>query len=224
MIESIYASAFIMGLIGSGHCVAMCGGIASSLQLAANKKQSILYSVCYNIGRALSYMLAGALVAGISSEFAKQNHFFSLALSFIAAFFILLMGIYIIRLGASLQWIERFGKWLIWQHLVKLNSYFLPVNSPFKAVGYGALWGWLPCGLVYSALTWAMTSPSAIDGAITMLFFALGTFPAMITVAIMAQRLNKLINHFCTRIVFGSILIWYGVYLLIIATDKLLQV
>ncbi|AQQ01675.1 sulfite exporter TauE/SafE family protein [Pseudoalteromonas sp. SG45-5] len=221
MIDPLYTSAFLMGLIGSGHCIAMCGGIASSLQLASDKRKTFTYSLAYNIGRALSYMIAGALVAGISSQFAKQNTSFSLILSFIAAIFMLLVGVYIMRLGPTLQWLEKIGKTLIWQHIVKLNKYLMPINSPFKALGYGALWGWLPCGLVYSALTWAMTSPSALDGALVMLCFALGTFPAMITLGVTAQKLNTLINHPWTRIVLGSVIIWYGIYLLIIATDKL---
>jgi uncharacterized protein len=223
MIEPIFISAFLMGLLGSGHCIAMCGGIASSLQLASNKRRTFSYSFAYNIGRASSYMLAGALVAGISSQFAKQNSSFSLALSFMAGIFMLLVGIYIMRLAASLQWLERLGKTLVWQHLVKLNKYLMPINTPFKALGYGALWGWLPCGLVYSALTWAMTSANALDGALVMLCFALGTFPAMITVGIAAQKLTTLFNHPWTRLVLGSLIIWYAIYLLIIATDKLVQ-
>ncbi|WP_418608701.1 sulfite exporter TauE/SafE family protein [Pseudoalteromonas sp. US3C1013] len=223
MIDPIFVSAFLMGLIGSGHCIAMCGGIASSLQLASNKRQTWLYSLAYNSGRALSYMLAGALVAGISSQFATQNSAFSLFLLFLAGIFMLLVGVYIMRLAATLQWLEKLGKTLIWQHLIKLNKYLMPIDSPLKALGYGALWGWLPCGLVYSALTWAMTSGSAINGALVMLAFALGTFPAMITLGMAAQKLNRLFNHPWTRITLGSVIIWYGIYLLIIATDKLVH-
>lgn len=223
MIDPIFVSAFLMGLIGSGHCIAMCGGIASSLQLASNKRQTWLYSLAYNSGRALSYMLAGALVAGISSQFATQNSAFALFLSFLAGMFMLLVGVYIMRLAATLQWLEKLGKTLIWQHLIKLNKYLMPIDSPLKALGYGALWGWLPCGLVYSALTWAMTSGSAINGAFVMLAFALGTFPAMITLGVAAQKLNTLFNHPWTRIILGSVIIWYGIYLLIIATDKLVH-
>jgi hypothetical protein len=201
----------------------MCGGIASSLQLASNKRQTWLYSLAYNSGRALSYMLAGALVAGISSQFATQNSAFSLFLSFLAGIFMLLVGVYIMRLAATLQWLEKLGKTLIWQHLIKLNKYLMPIDSPLKALGYGALWGWLPCGLVYSALTWAMTSGTAINGALVMLAFALGTFPAMITLGVAAQKLNTLFNHPWTRIILGSVIIWYGIYLLIIATDKLVH-
>ena len=101
-------------------------------------------------------------------------HLCSLFLSFLAGIFMLLVGIYIMRLAATLQWLEKLGKTLIWQHLIKLNKYLMPIDSPFKALGYGALWGWLPCGLVYSALTWAMTSGNAINGALVMLAFALG--------------------------------------------------
>ncbi|WP_076920802.1 sulfite exporter TauE/SafE family protein [Pseudoalteromonas sp. SK20] len=223
MIDPIFVSAFLMGLIGSGHCIAMCGGIASSLQLASNKRQTWLYSLAYNSGRALSYMLAGALVAGISSQFATQNSAFALFLSFLAGVFMLLVGVYIMRLAATLQWLEKLGKTLIWQHLIKLNKYLMPIDSPLKALGYGALWGWLPCGLVYSALTWAMTSATAINGALVMLAFALGTFPAMITLGVAAQKLNTLFNHPWTRIILGSVIIWYGIYLLIIATDKLVH-
>ncbi|MBE0419626.1 sulfite exporter TauE/SafE family protein [Pseudoalteromonas nigrifaciens] len=223
MIDPIFVSAFFMGLIGSGHCIAMCGGIASSLQLASNKRQTLIYSFAYNIGRALSYMLAGALVAGISSKFATQNSVFALSLSFIAGIFMLLVGVYIMRLAATLQWLEKVGKTLVWQHLVKFNKYLMPINSPFKALGYGALWGWLPCGLVYSALTWAMTSANVLDGALVMLCFALGTFPAMITIGVSAKKLSTLFNHHWTRIILGSVIIWYGIYLLIIATDKLVH-
>ena len=105
MIDPVFVSAFLMGLIGSGHCIAMCGGIASSLQLASNKRQTWLYSLAYNSGRALSYMLAGALVAGISSQFATQNSAFSLFLSFLAGIFMLLVGVYIMRIAATLQWL-----------------------------------------------------------------------------------------------------------------------
>lgn len=223
MIDPLFISAFVMGLIGSGHCIAMCGGIASSLQLATDKTKPVYFSIAYNLGRAASYMAAGALVAGLSSHFANQSHWLSLALAFLSGLFMILVGLYVMRLGASLKWLESLGKIMVWQHIVKLNKFLMPINSLPKALGYGALWGWLPCGLVYSALTWAMTGNSAFEGALVMLFFALGTFPAMLSIGMGAQALHKLLNHPWARITMGSLLIWYGVYLLIIATDKLVH-
>jgi len=224
MTETLFLTAFFMGLAGSGHCIAMCGGIASSLQFAIeDKNKSQQYALLYNIGRLISYSICGALVGGISAIFAKQSNNFSLALSFISGIFMVLVGLYIMRLAASLNWLEKLGKFAVWQHIVKLNKYLLPLNSKKKAVAYGALWGWLPCGLVYSALTWAITTQSALSGALFMASFALGTLPAMIGLSFAAQTLKKWLNNSIIRIVLGNIIVFYGLYLLTIATKNALH-
>ncbi|MBD1584357.1 sulfite exporter TauE/SafE family protein [Pseudoalteromonas sp. S16_S37] len=223
MNEISLLSAFVMGLVGSGHCLVMCGGVASSLQLAAHSLKSWLVSVLYNLGRASSYMLAGSLVATLGGAFAKQNTTFALSLKFLSGVFMLLVGIYVMRLASSLKWLESIAKTMIWQHLVKLNKHLLPVKSYPRVLFYGMLWGWLPCGLVYSALTWTLQANSALHGALIMLFFALGTLPAMVVVGQSAQHLNRFLNHNLVRLAFGSIFIWYGIYLLIIATDRLVH-
>lgn len=224
MTASLFLTAFFMGLAGSGHCIAMCGGIASSLQFAIeDKSKAQQYALLYNIGRLLSYSLCGALVGGISSIFAQQSNDFSLFLSFLSAIFMVLVGLYIMRLAASLNWLERFGKYAIWQHIFKLNKYLLPLNSKKKALAYGALWGWLPCGLVYSALTWAITTQSATSGSLFMASFAMGTLPAMIGLGFAAQTLKSWLNNSIIRIILGNILVFYGLYLLTIATKNALH-
>jgi len=224
MTASLFITAFIMGLAGSGHCIAMCGGIASSLQLAVHDKtRARQYTLLYNLGRLLSYSICGALVGGVSALFATQSNTFSVVLSFISGIFMVLVGLYIMRLAASLNWLEKLGKYAIWQHIVKLNKYLLPLNSRKKALAYGALWGWLPCGLVYSALTWAITTKSAIAGASFMASFALGTLPAMIGFGFAAQSLKKSLNNTFVRLTLGGLLFSYGLYLLIIATTNVLH-
>ena len=121
------------------------------------------------------------------------------------------------RLTMSLNWVEKIGKVAVWQHIVGLNRNLLPVNTPFKALCYGMLWGWLPCGLVYSALLFATTTQGAISGALFMAFFALGTLPAMLGLAFAAEKFQQLLNHTVIRLIFGNIFIFYGLYLLIIA-------
>lgn len=212
-----------MGLIGSGHCLVMCGGIASSLQLASNSLKPWRVSILYNIGRASSYMFAGALVATLGSSFAKQNTTFSVSLKLLSGVFMLLVGVYVMRLASSLKWLESVAKMAVWQHLIKLNKYLLPVKNYPRVLGYGMLWGWLPCGLVYSALIWTLQAQSAAHGALIMLCFALGTVPAMLLVGQSAAQLSRFLNHNLVRLGFGSIFIWYGIYLLIIATDKLVH-
>ena len=224
MTESLFLTAFFMGLAGSGHCIAMCGGIASSLQFAIeDKTKAQQFTLLYNFGRLISYSIAGALVGGISAIFASQSNNFSLILSFISGLFMVLVGLYIMRLAASLNWLEKFGKYAIWQHIVKFNKYLLPLNSKKKALAYGALWGWLPCGLVYSALTWAITTQNAISGALFMASFALGTLPAMIGFGFAAQSIKKWLNNTIIRMLLGNILVFYGLYLLTIATKNALH-
>lgn len=217
MTTSQLISALIMGLLGSGHCLAMCGGVASSLTLAVKDKALVKrYTLLYNLGRIFSYCLAGALAAGISQQFASRSTTFSFVLSLLSGVFMILVGLYIMRLTFSLNWIEKVGKYAIWQHLVKFNKRLLPVNTNGKALAYGMLWGWLPCGLVYSALLFSISTQSAIQGATFMLLFALGTLPAMIGLAFAADKFKQILNHNLVRMMFGNIFIFYGLYLLII--------
>lgn len=218
MTISILVTAFTMGLLGSGHCVAMCGGVSSSLALAVKDKLKVKrYTLLYNLGRLLSYTLAGVLAAGISQQLASRSTLLSQCLSVLSGVFMVLVGLYVMRLTASLNWVEKLGKVAIWQHLVKFNRYLLPIDSTRKAIFYGMLWGWLPCGLVYSALLFAISTQSIASGGLFMLFFALGTLPAMIGLAFAADYFHRWLNNTVVRLIFGNILLFYGLYLLIIA-------
>lgn len=222
MSEINFIAALLMGLAGSGHCVAMCGGIAGSFQLASKDLNAVGAASAYNIGRLCSYTLAGALVGGLSAAFAKQSNTLSQVLSLFSAVFMVLVGLYVMRLFNALGPVEKAGQWALWRHIVKLNRYLMPINTYPKALGYGALWGWLPCGLVYSALTWAITSQSAINGALFMLCFALGTLPAMLALGLGAQFIKRGLNHPWVRLALGNLLLWYGLYSLIVASQPLL--
>ncbi|WP_440055809.1 sulfite exporter TauE/SafE family protein [Pseudoalteromonas sp. T1lg65] len=223
MNEISLLSALVMGLAGSGHCLVMCGGIASSLQLASNKLSALLVAVLYSLGRITSYAIAGAVVAAMGISFAKQNTLIANMLQLFSGVFMLLVGVYVMRLASTLKWLESAAKSLIWNHIVKLNQFIVPVDTRLKAYCYGMLWGWLPCGLVYSALTWTLQARSPLEGALIMLAFGLGTFPALFVAGQSALKLQKLVNHLVTRITMGNLFIWYGIYLIIIATDKLVH-
>lgn len=233
-------SAFIIGLLGSGHCIAMCGGITSMLTSALpspsanthkysnqqipinnqndyskNSNKTILV-ICYNLGRITSYTFIGAIV-GFTGSVAAKNLGAPLAtLRIISSIFMILLGLY---LGQWLMWlnrIEAIGKYL-WRYISPLASKAIPVNSPIKALTLGAVWGWLPCGLVYSTLTWALASGSMITGASIMLCFGLGTLPALLTLSIgMTSIKNCLVNPTIRRTM-ALILISYGIYSFIVA-------
>jgi sulfite exporter TauE/SafE len=234
-----FFSAFIIGLLGSGHCIAMCGGITTMLTsaLPGNKYQSnqkipinnqnspqqsskFTLVFCYNFGRITSYSLIGAIV-GFTGSIAAKNIGLPLAgLKMFSALFVILLGLY---LGQWLMWlnrIEALGKKL-WQYISPLASKVIPVDTPLKALGLGAIWGWLPCGLVYSTLTWALASSNTIEGASIMFFFGLGTLPALLTLSIGFDSIKNILVNSTLRKVMALILISFGIYSFIVAYQQM---
>ena len=233
-------SAFIIGILGSGHCLAMCGGITTMLTSAIDKpakasKQGDIpvkitqsHTSCsantfslnlvffYHIGRIASYCLIGAIV-GFTGSIAAKNIGVPIAgLRLVAAVFLILLGLYI---GQWLLWlnrIESLGKGL-WGYLSPMAKHVIPVDNRRKALGLGALWGWLPCGLVYSTLTWALASGSSLTGATIMLFFGLGTLPALATLSLGIGNIKKLLTNTAFRKAMAISLIGYGIYSFIVA-------
>jgi len=235
-----FFSAFIIGLLGSGHCIAMCGGITTMLTSALadnkydnnqqipvnnqNKKQiqssKFILVFCYNLGRIASYSFIGAIV-GFTGSIAAKNIGLPLAgLRMFSAIFVILLGLY---LGQWLMWLNRIevlGKKL-WQHISPLASRVIPVNTPLKALCLGAIWGWLPCGLVYSTLTWALASNNIINGASIMFFFGLGTLPALLTLSIGFDGLKNILVNPLLRKTMALILISIGIYSFIVAYQQM---
>jgi uncharacterized protein len=216
-----FYSAFIIGLLGSGHCLGMCGGITSMLTSALHAPNNPVYSkltlsLFYNIGRICSYTFIGAIV-GFSGSLAARNIGVPLAgLRMLAGLFLIFLGLY---LGQWLMWlttIEQLGKGL-WRKISPLTKTVIPVDTPLKALSLGGIWGWLPCGLVYSTLTWALASGNALGGAGIMFFFGLGTLPALLTLSTGFQTINKLIAKKVFRKTMALLVIIYGVYTLLLA-------
>ncbi len=212
-------SAFIIGLLGAGHCLSMCGGITGMLTSALpnpNTKPKKTMVLAYHIGRITSYSLLGAIV-GFTGSIAAKNIGLPLAgLRLVAGAFLILLGLYI---GQWLMWLNRIefiGK-RVWQLIGPLSKKVIPVNTHIKAISLGAIWGWLPCGLVYSTLTWALASGNALTGATIMACFGLGTLPALFTLSIGILSIKNLLTRPIFRKFMALILISYGVYSIYIA-------
>ena len=213
-----FLSAFVIGLLGGGHCIAMCGGITTMLTSALPQHQTskLPYIISYNIGRIFSYSLIGA-IAGFTGSLAIKNLGFPiLGLKVLAGMFLILLGLYI---GQWLMWltkVEFIGK-RIWQFLSPLSKKLIPINTIPKSLFLGALWGWLPCGLIYSTLTWSLASGSPVNGALIMTFFGLGTLPALLTVSFGVEHMKRLVQNMFFRKTMALFLIIYGIYTLNIA-------
>ena len=233
-------SALIIGLLGSGHCIAMCGGITTmltsalptsnkyqeqsipvndqSIAVKASSKTALVFF--YNLGRIVSYSIIGAIV-GFTGSIAAKNIGMPLAgLRMFSAIFVILLGLY---LGQWLMWlnhIEALGKKL-WQTISPLASKAIPVDSPIKALSLGVIWGWLPCGLVYSTLTWALASGDILTGASIMFFFGLGTLPALLTLSIGFNSIKNTLVKPALRKTMALVLISFGIYSFIVAYQQM---
>jgi len=183
-------AACLTGLAGAGHCAGMCGGIAGALAHAIPAGQrTAAMTLSFSVGRIGMYALLGALVGGIAMLLSPQDAGIAMLVSrLLTGLVMLAIGLYLLRLVLWLQVLEVAGSHL-WRRLAPLARRLLPVTSPGRALAIGALWGLLPCGLVYGALLYAATAGSTLAGAATMLAFGVGTLPAVLGMGFAAQWL-----------------------------------
>lgn len=208
-------AAFVFGLMGGAHCIGMCGGIMSALTFAVPPSMrrparmgGLLLS--YNLGRIASYMAAGALVAALGtlislSPLARQ------ILQGLAALMLILMALYIANWWKGLLRVEAVGKRL-WRHLEPVGRRLVPVVHFPQAFALGAIWGWLPCGLVYSMLAWSLAIAQPLQGALLMGAFGLGTLPALLATGLAAHKLSHLIRHPATRTLAALTIITFALW------------
>jgi sulfite exporter TauE/SafE len=213
-------AAFLIGLLGGVHCAGMCGGIVGALTLGlpesirSSHRRMFPYHVAYNVGRILSYTLAGALVGGLGQIISLSGvHSAQLALQLLAGLFLIALGLYLGGWWLGLAQVERTGA-LLWRRIEPLGRRFIPVQTPVQALVLGMVWGWLPCGLVYSVLVWALATGSIRDGAAIMLVFGLGTLPNLLAMGVFAAQLSRLVRSAWTRWAAGALVIAFGAYTL----------
>jgi len=211
MPESSYLALFLIGLLGGTHCIGMCGGIVGALSMGAASRPSL--HLAYNAGRIISYALAGAIagaLGGASLVLSGQLPV-RIILFVLANLMLVALGLYLMGVTRALAFSERLGQRL-WRHLQPLSRRFLPARSVAQAFPLGLLWGWLPCGLVYSALVTAMTSGSALHGAGMMLAFGLGTLPNLLLAGLLAVRLKAYAANRALRTAAGLLVLAFGLW------------
>jgi sulfite exporter TauE/SafE len=213
---------FLTGLFGGVHCVGMCGGIVSVLgfNISQQKSQSSLsllpILLGYNLGRISSYMLAGALMGGISAGVFSLHELrqYQTVLSDFAALFMIILGLYLANIWRGLVRVESLGKKL-WRHIEPLSRRFIPVNNFSQAVPVGIIWGWLPCGMVYSALIMALSSGSSAKGATLMLAFGLGTLANLLAMGFIAGQLAQFTRKAWVKMLAGILVMVMGLVMLL---------
>ena len=202
--------ALLLGLVASGHCVIMCGGITAALGISAakdaNGRVRPMLLVGYQLGRITSYALAGLLFAGALGTLISLLDVDSVRRSMRAvAALAVVLGAFV-AFGRVRDPGRGFGQ-ALWRRLAPLGRRLVPVSTLPRALAFGMVWGWMPCGFVYTVLLFATLQADAIQAAMIMIAFGLGTAPAMLAAAFGARRIVGLAAQPAARQVAGSVLL-----------------
>jgi len=210
-------TAFLIGLLGSGHCVGMCGGFTSFVALQLNDKQkqrqygSLLL---FNLGRITTYCLL-ALVFSYFASLAFSVIDVSIASKlqiYFSSIMFILLGLYVSRWWKGLALLEKAGFYLH-QKLKPFTNKLRPTQSLWHLYLYGLTWGLFPCGMVYTALLIAVAYSSVLNAVAYMFLFGMGTLPLMMLAPYLLVRVNKIFNNNAVRSIFGLFFIALGVLL-----------
>jgi len=203
-------AALLLGLAASGHCLVMCGGLSAALGLAtarnADGRTHPALLVGYQLGRVASYSLLGLLLAGVFGGLVAVLNIEVVRQALRAASALALLLAALVAFGKLRDPGSGVGHWL-WPPIAKLGRRLLPVATFPRAVVFGMVWGWMPCGFVYTVLVIAMTQADAVGGATTMAAFGLGTTPALLIAGFGAHRLKRFAALPSYRYIAGSVLV-----------------
>jgi len=214
MTEFSIIAVFFVGLLGGVHCLGMCGSIVGILTGQLPKDGARWpFHLAYNSGRIASYTVAGVLVGAIGQAgllfrdaVPMQHLLFALSSLMLVA-----LGLYLAGIWSMVRRIEQIGS-VLWQRIQPLTRLVLPITSPLRALLLGMLWGWLPCGLVYSVLVTALASGHPQSGALIMLAFGLGTLPNLLVIGLFWERCRRWVQSPRVRLLAGLIVMAFGVY------------
>jgi sulfite exporter TauE/SafE len=214
MTEFSIIAVLLVGLLGGVHCLGMCGSIVGIFTAQVPKDQARWpFHLAYSGGRIASYAAAGGLVGAIGQTgllmrdaVPVQHLLFALS-----SLMLIALGLYLAGVWGAVRRLEQVGGSL-WKRLQPYTARLLPVNTVPRALGLGALWGWLPCGLVYSVLLTALASGSAVQGALIMLAFGLGTLPNLLAIGLFWEKVKGWVQSPRVRLLAGGLVAGFGVY------------
>jgi sulfite exporter TauE/SafE len=216
--ELTFVAALMVGLLGSTHCIGMCGGIAGALSMGISqsgpkhKTRLLMHLLAYNAGRISSYTLVGIVAGLVGAGIARYAPAMDFPIGkLIAAAFMVALGLYLANWWRVLGVLEKPGL-MLWQHIKPLGLGLLPLTNPLQAFGFGLIWGWLPCGLVYAVVAWSMTTGDWLQGALLMFGFGLGTLPTLLILGGAVGSFNQFMRRQPVRTFAGMMMIAFGLY------------
>jgi len=209
----------LLALAGGLHCAAMCGGLAATFTFAIPDPQRRGARLWYwqgllGAGRVLTYSLLGALAGALGGSLLARlgggSHLHWPAL--LSGVLMILLAAHLLGLSAPMRALERIGA-RVWRRLSPLTRPLLPLDHPLKALALGALWGFLPCGLLYSALLLAAATGSAPGGALAMAVFGLVTLAPVASTGVFAGQISRLrqkpVKHLAAAMSLGVAMLFF---------------
>jgi len=212
-VEPTIAAMFLAGLLGSGHCLGMCGGIAGALGAYLAARPLWQRALLFNLGRILGYALLGLLAGGLSAALGSLD-LLRAGLGWLrlaAAVLLILLGLQLLLRRGLLAPLERAGAGL-WRRLAPLTRRVMGLPGATGNLSVGLLWALLPCGLVYTALAAALTTARPLAGAATMLAFGAGTLPMMLGATGGGSALTRLMRRESLRRAAGALILLGGLW------------
>jgi uncharacterized protein len=211
------SAAFVAGIAGSAHCFAMCGSLAGAFGMRARAVGVGAFgnALSYHVGRLSGYTVAGAICGLLGAtlqavlDLARIGSWLRIA----SGVLLLLIALRILSPWNPLRWLETLGA-KFWRQLQPITQKTRALHGRTQAVALGFLWGWLPCGLVYSMLLFAALSGNALDGGAILLAFGLGTLPAMLTSTVLASQVQGLLRNRWPRFASGVLLLLLGAWMI----------
>ncbi|MFT5693700.1 MAG: sulfite exporter TauE/SafE [Oceanicoccus sp.] len=212
--EMTILGAFIIGFLGSSHCLGMCGGLTVALGIGGSESNRA-YLLSYNAGRILTYGAIGGVAGFFGEQIVSSLPQAGLLLRALAGALLIAMGLYINQWWMGLTQLEKIGARL-WKRIQPLSKFLIPVKTHRQALQLGSLWGLLPCGLVYSTLSWALATAQWQQSALFMIAFGVGTLPAMLSVGFLSQNLLSRLRDKRVRVYAGLTIILMGIITIIV--------
>ncbi len=218
MLENLIA-AFLLGLASTTHCIGMCGGIAA---LLGQQSQKLLHTILFHLGRIICYAVLGGSIGLIvqfgldvsqntASSTTNAAKTLSISLRLIASALLLLTALYIAKISVLIKHFESLFN-PIWRKIQPLTKKHLPIRHAKNAIALGFLWGFLPCGMIYTAISWSVAQQSGIQAGLLMLAFGLGTSPSLLVVGSGQLKLQQQLQRPFARYVLAASLAGFAIY------------
>ncbi len=208
-----FLSAWLLGFLGSVHCMGMCGGIVGALSLNTPGKNLAVH-LSYHLGRITTYAGLGFVAGFVGLWLASSHAYMGQLLRFLSGVMLILMGGYVLGSTQLLLWLEKRGGY-IWSKVQPLTRNLLPVKSVKQGVLLGLVWGLLPCGLIYSTLSWSLVAADPWHSAGLMAMFGLGNLPALLSFSAFAQQLNRIKQTLWVRRLMAFLIIIFGIWTIV---------